>query len=785
MLQKLITSSLLFLIAIGGFFVHSVSYANNVGYYNTPGAIPWQTTTASTTSTKESQSETVSKWLNEAALAVNAILWVVTVIISPVIIFAGWLMSPDWTSGDLFGLREPMHKMWIIVSNIIYFIYAILLIMIALATIFGKENFNYKSMLPKLALGILMVPFTWWFVQWTISLSAVVTASVINIPTDTMREQYSNGEDNGYLTKTFIPRRYVVTNTTNKDITTKCRSDTDTTNCISMNEILNNNGWTYNTLLVYAYHVFKLQDYKELTSTNNPVTTLSQLINNGLVWAIMLLVFWLLVMALIAMLLLRAIKLWMYAIFSPLFTLHFVAGKELFGKSTEWFDMKEFIGLCFVPAVVWLTLSFGLMIVSIIQMPPPNTPGNPSCTPTIMRTLNLETTPVSGWCTIGQLMWSNSNKIVRWIETIQWKDVIIDVVSIAGVSIIFRGLSTNVSDAASLASSSTSALSAAGGIFGTLITNIIALIFIWMAFMAAKWVSKAVEAAIKPFEDMGNKVGNMAMSAPKYVPIPGTGGQSAASLQRAADLSINAINEKKLQASTEKAGKLLPDWMNKWIIAAEDRTAITEAVKQWATQWFDDTIKTMWGVTWKVMDKWATYRGDNFEVVSWAWKDAFAWKKDDIGRIEGKLKGEYRIDGKELSALMKMIKWESMDKVEQEIAWNVIKEKFGSSNKESTTGWAKSEDTNSFNTGTGNWKVTLNGVTFNLNGVKDFEEKNYESISLQISKEIKAKSTLMKSPTQDELKKLLDNIGANTDAQEWISAMIIKEIKDTKFKESE
>ncbi len=114
-------------------------------------------------------------------------------------------MSPDWTSGDLFGLREPMHKMWIIVSNIVYFIYAILLIIIALATIFGKENFSYKSMIPKLALGILMVPFTWWFVQWTISLATVVTASVVNIPMDMIKA------DNEYINGNYIPLVYTTT----------------------------------------------------------------------------------------------------------------------------------------------------------------------------------------------------------------------------------------------------------------------------------------------------------------------------------------------------------------------------------------------------------------------------------------------------------------------------------------------------------------------------------------------------------------------------------------------
>lgn len=81
-----------------------------------------------------------------------------------------------------------MYKLWVTISNITYFIYAILLIFIALATIFGKENYGYKAMLPKLALGILMVPFTWWFVQFTISLATIVTASVISIPDEALKE---------------------------------------------------------------------------------------------------------------------------------------------------------------------------------------------------------------------------------------------------------------------------------------------------------------------------------------------------------------------------------------------------------------------------------------------------------------------------------------------------------------------------------------------------------------------------------------------------------------------
>ena len=97
-------------------------------------------------------------------------------------ILASWLMSPDWTSGDLFQIRPMIHDLWVTVANITYFIYAVLLIFIALATIFNSDKYGYRQLLPKLALGILLVPLSWWFIQFVISLSTVVTASVISIP---------------------------------------------------------------------------------------------------------------------------------------------------------------------------------------------------------------------------------------------------------------------------------------------------------------------------------------------------------------------------------------------------------------------------------------------------------------------------------------------------------------------------------------------------------------------------------------------------------------------------
>ena len=147
--------------------------------------------------------------MNTAIGFVNGSLSVLTTIISPVIFLASWLMTPDWTSGDLFGMRPVLHNLWVLIANVTYFIYAVLLIFIALATIFNSDKYGYKQLLPKLALGILLVPLTWWFIQFIISLSTIVTASVINIPMETVIAYMSQeNKKDSWLDSKTIQKKY-------------------------------------------------------------------------------------------------------------------------------------------------------------------------------------------------------------------------------------------------------------------------------------------------------------------------------------------------------------------------------------------------------------------------------------------------------------------------------------------------------------------------------------------------------------------------------------------------
>lgn len=131
--------------------------------------------------------KTDSKSGEEGALGViNGVIELVNLVFLPATILAGWLLSPDWTFGEIFGLRPIIHQLWVLVSNVVYVIFAFLLIGMAFMNIFGHAEGSYamKKALPRFVTGILIVPFTWFVMSGTLSLANLLTASVLRLPSD-------------------------------------------------------------------------------------------------------------------------------------------------------------------------------------------------------------------------------------------------------------------------------------------------------------------------------------------------------------------------------------------------------------------------------------------------------------------------------------------------------------------------------------------------------------------------------------------------------------------------
>lgn len=96
--------------------------------------------------------------------------------------------------GDFFGLRPYFLNVWVLVSNLVYIAFAMILLFLAVMQIFGGEDaeYTFKKKLPQFLIGILMVPFTWLIVSWTLSFANQATAAVLAIPMGAIAELESS-----------------------------------------------------------------------------------------------------------------------------------------------------------------------------------------------------------------------------------------------------------------------------------------------------------------------------------------------------------------------------------------------------------------------------------------------------------------------------------------------------------------------------------------------------------------------------------------------------------------
>lgn len=138
----------------------------------------------------------------------NLLFTIITFLLTPAIILCGWLLSPDWTMGDFFGLRPYFIQVWVLVSNLVYIIFALMLLWMAVMQIFSSEsNYAFKKKLPRFLVGIMIVPFTWLIVSWTLSFANQAVAAVLSIPSGAIAQMQTD-EDGGLFHLRTIPTTF-------------------------------------------------------------------------------------------------------------------------------------------------------------------------------------------------------------------------------------------------------------------------------------------------------------------------------------------------------------------------------------------------------------------------------------------------------------------------------------------------------------------------------------------------------------------------------------------------
>ncbi|MDD3144951.1 MAG: hypothetical protein PHV23_02460 [Candidatus Gracilibacteria bacterium] len=450
------------------------------------------------------------------ATASSAMSWIgatLTLFLSLLTYLTTVFLSPEWINGSLFGLNSYFKSIWILVSNVVYLIFAFIIIWIAFMNIIGKgqEKYALKQALPKFIVGILIVPFSWFLVQFILSMSAVLTISALNIPFESF-PQYKTVMD-----ETKIPNNCTLnlksigpsdtktstTTKTNENSFFSCEDKEVAGNSSTIAEILNSGKASdsiFGIISTYTYGVLGLENISKLNANDlSNINTMGDLVVKLLFDVLFVLVYSILLVALGMVLLVRGIYIWIYMMISPLFGLMYFfdktsGGGEFFDK----FNVKQFISLAMVPVYSMLALSFGLLFLFVI--------GNG---------MTDKKSDVLQGVQIQEVASKDSSKIVIGGDS-NGK---------GGFSLSVVGSPANPQDITNFGKNiGNDAL----GVIGTLIMKIFGIVVLWGAVMAALRSNEMTKAIVEPLHAFGAQVGGLVTKAPQYAPI--FGGQSMTSL---------------------------------------------------------------------------------------------------------------------------------------------------------------------------------------------------------------------------------------------------------------
>lgn len=463
-----------------------------------------------------------------ASVSDGLLSWI-SVILALFMYLSTIFLSPAWINGSLFWLNWYFKDIWILVSNLVYFIFAFILIWIAFMNIIWRnaDQYQLKQALPKFIVWVLIVPFSWFLVQFILSLSAVLTVASLSLPFETFETYHQTME-------------WVKVPT---DCTLDLRSKTDKTaasnggqvqewyfHCKEWKEVsLNELGWNADAIdsifwiiAMYNYWVLWLDrtDWIDNIDMEN-VKNFWDLVVKIVFDLLFVFVYSILMIAIWVVLMVRWIYIWIYIMISPVFWLMY-----FFDKKDWWWDwffakfnVKEFIALAMVPVYTMLALSFWLLFLFIVW-----------------TGMTTSSTQSQSWWWVSVA----NNKVEVWKFTlnIEWQ-----VSKMANSTNLLKQIWNDTL-----------------WIVWSLILKVFGIVILWWAVMAALRTSDITKVITQPLHDFWSQVWKIMTSAPTNIPI--FGWQSMNSMntiwQKAAQYYTTKESER--GAAFMKEHNLFQDW---------------------------------------------------------------------------------------------------------------------------------------------------------------------------------------------------------------------------------
>lgn len=409
----------------------------------------------------------ITTWISTI---ISVLLWALTYLVT-------LFLTPEWTSGTVFGLSKNLKDIWVLMSNIVYFAFAFILIAIAFANIVWTQwDFALKQALPRFIVWILIVPFSWFIVQFFVSLSSILTISALNLPFEVFQDYKSQ------MSKVDIPKNCTLNLWVLWEKEWKNNSSNQIYSCwtkeITVAELLKSDKasdgifgivWLYTYWLVNIEWISKI-DEKQL---RDQIKTIWDIVVKVVFDLLFIVVYAILMIALWLALMIRWIRLWIFMMLAPLFWIMYFFKKWWWGNGfLQKFNFKEFIALTLTPVYAMLALSFWIFFIFVSW----------KWMTWVTTDLTVKDKELGIWGFTLTVEWAVSNdlSVTDFLKTIwDW----------------------------------------ALWVIWALILKIFWIVVLWGAVMAALKQSQITQEIIEPISAFGTSVWNLAKSIPQYTPI--------------------------------------------------------------------------------------------------------------------------------------------------------------------------------------------------------------------------------------------------------------------------
>lgn len=469
-------------------------------------------------------------WLNWTLMVASSIVWAFTY-------FVTLFLEPGWINWSLFWLHIKFREIWILVSNVVYFIFAWILIWIAFMNIIGKwEKWELKQSLPKFIIWVLIVPFSWFFVQFILSISALLTVSALSLPYDTftdykIRMDWVLIPNDCTINLSYSPDAKDSTlwdsqSTSKNDWYFTCK---DTTQKL-WDSLKKTPFWLISIYTYWILNLDKIDDISKEEITTKNVKNVFDLIIKIVFNFLFVIIYVILFIALWIVLAVRWMYLWIYTMLSPIFWLMY-----FFDKNEWWwewvfakFNIKEFISLALVPVYVMLALSFWMLFIFVV--------------------ISWTTSDINWW----------GFKIEAWSWSEAWSDkMTIWSVDWSGFKLTMKWPVGWLDPAQNVANALVWAKNVTLGVIWTLILNLMWVVVLRVSIMAALRSSDITKAVVQPIYDFGNQVWSLVAKSPQYAPIF-PGGQSMKSMSSIAWQVSSSIESRQTTKASDFINKHTP-----------------------------------------------------------------------------------------------------------------------------------------------------------------------------------------------------------------------------------